>query len=289
MMPNTPRYYLERGHIEVSAQNQINHFHSQCTDQWGLFLIFFLQEAEDALKFYKGYKGSNNNQPEDYAIHKEFKRLKAITANRKHADTFSAADLCKCPTKMKNANSKCSILAQMVASLNKMAKFFHFHSFWTDNFQTLRGILIGVSLSIFAEFTGLSTITSYCVTTFQKTTFQKHGTSICPYKSSCVLAVALTLGSMATAYLADKFGIYFTGFIKIKQTLKKKLNFLYRPKSIDFNLVAGLSVWAINSCILSSFKSTWLRCIILWLDTNGCSISDYFPCSSRHWAALLCL
>lgn len=76
-----------------------------------------------------------------------------------------------------------------------------FLPFQTGNFETLRGILIGISLSIFAEFTGLSTITSYAVTTFQK-----HGTSLCPYKSSIVLAVALILGSLATAYLADKFG-----------------------------------------------------------------------------------
>lgn len=61
--------------------------------------------------------------------------------------------------------------------------------------------MIGISLSVFAEFTGLSTITSYAVTTFQK-----HGTSICPYKSSIALAIALILGSLATAYLVDKFG-----------------------------------------------------------------------------------
>lgn len=78
MMPNTPRYYLERGHVE---------------------------KAEDALKYYKGYKASNNNQPEDYAIHREFKRLKSITAERKHVDAFSVADLCKFSNKQKQKNT----------------------------------------------------------------------------------------------------------------------------------------------------------------------------------------
>lgn len=71
----------------------------------------------------------------------------------------------------------------------------------TDDYQTLRGILIGISLSVFAEFSGLSTITSYAVTTFQK-----HDTSFCPYKSSIALAIALILGSLTTAYLVDKMG-----------------------------------------------------------------------------------
>lgn len=68
----------------------------------------FLQDAENALRHYKGYTGTNNNQPEDYAIHKEFKRLKSITNERKHMDSFSTADLCKFPTKIMNASSASS-------------------------------------------------------------------------------------------------------------------------------------------------------------------------------------
>lgn len=64
------------------------------------FKKIFSQEAEYALKHYKGYINNNNNQSEDYAIHKEFKRLKAITTERKHMDPFSAADFCKFPTKI---------------------------------------------------------------------------------------------------------------------------------------------------------------------------------------------
>lgn len=65
-----------------------------------------LQEAEKALKYYKGYNENNNNQSDGYAIHKEFKRLKAITTERKHANNFSVADFCKFPTKIMNASSK---------------------------------------------------------------------------------------------------------------------------------------------------------------------------------------
>lgn len=169
------------------------------------FKKIFSQEAEYALKHYKGYISNNNNQSEDYAIHKEFKRLKAITTERKNMDPFSAADFCKFPTKIwTQVPNWLSVFLSMndIRSLEWLIfQFSIFHYIQIDDYRTVRGILIGVSLSVFAEFSGLSTITSYAVTTFQK-----HDTSFCPYKSSIALAIALILGSLTTAYLVDKFG-----------------------------------------------------------------------------------
>lgn len=65
----------------------------------------------------------------------------------------------------------------------------------------MKGLFLGIALILFAELTGFYTLTSYAVISFQKV-----GTTIDPYKSSITLAVALTLGSLATAWFADKLG-----------------------------------------------------------------------------------
>lgn len=64
---------------------------------WSKSLTCFLSNdklAEDALKFYKGYKDNRDHQ-EDYAIHKEFERLKAVMSERKKDEKLKLADFCK--------------------------------------------------------------------------------------------------------------------------------------------------------------------------------------------------
>lgn len=61
--------------------------------------------------------------------------------------------------------------------------------------------MTGFALNAFAQFTLNFTIISYAVTIFEKT-----GTSIDPYISSIVLALALIVGSLLTTYLADMLG-----------------------------------------------------------------------------------
>ncbi|XP_055304279.1 uncharacterized protein LOC129569467 [Sitodiplosis mosellana] len=134
MIPNTPRYYLHEGQI---------------------------QKAEDALKFYKGYEGKN--EQEDNAIDKEFKRLKLIANERKTEEKLQTSD------------------------------FF--------NRSALKGLGIGIALTSFSQFTGSFTITSYAVIIFKEA-----GTSLDPYVSSIMLAVALILSSLLTTYLADIMG-----------------------------------------------------------------------------------
>lgn len=66
MLPNTPRFHLQRGQI---------------------------LKAEKALKYYKGYKGQS--QKEDDAFFKEFERLKAVITEQKQDEKFVAAEFCK--------------------------------------------------------------------------------------------------------------------------------------------------------------------------------------------------
>lgn len=56
-------------------------------------LLMYLQKAEDALKFYKGYEGASKQ--EDDAIFKEFDRLKLIAYERKTEEKLQASDFCK--------------------------------------------------------------------------------------------------------------------------------------------------------------------------------------------------
>lgn len=50
------------------------------------------QEAENAQKFYKGYKGKT--QEENYAFYNEFDRLKSISMERKIDEKFQFSDIC---------------------------------------------------------------------------------------------------------------------------------------------------------------------------------------------------
>lgn len=66
MLPNTPRFYLARGEV---------------------------QRAEEALKFYKGYKGKD--PMEDDAIAAELNRLRTVENEQKTSETLQISDFCK--------------------------------------------------------------------------------------------------------------------------------------------------------------------------------------------------
>lgn len=56
-------------------------------------IVLIFQKAESALKFYKGYKGSN--QQEDNAIYKEFEKLKMINNDSKNDEKLQLTDFCE--------------------------------------------------------------------------------------------------------------------------------------------------------------------------------------------------
>lgn len=69
------------------------------------------------------------------------------------------------------------------------------------NRSSLKALGIGIALVVISQFTANFTIISYAVTIFEKTK-----TSIDPYLSSIISAVALIFGSLLTTYLADILG-----------------------------------------------------------------------------------
>ncbi|XP_031623730.1 facilitated trehalose transporter Tret1-like isoform X2 [Contarinia nasturtii] len=85
------------------------------------------QSAEDAIKYYKGYRGLSDE--EHYALYKECERFKSIAYEHK-------------------AGEKCQI-----------------SDFFTNS--AIKGLSIGVALHIFAQFSANSTITTYAVIIFQ--------------------------------------------------------------------------------------------------------------------------
>lgn len=54
-----------------------------------------LQKAENALKWYKGYKRDANDHQADAAFDKEFERLKSIANEPKAKETTTIRDFCK--------------------------------------------------------------------------------------------------------------------------------------------------------------------------------------------------
>lgn len=67
-LPNTPQYYLSKRQF---------------------------QDAECALKYYKGYSGRNRNRYEMRAFYIEFERLKLIASNRKEEKKIQLDDFCE--------------------------------------------------------------------------------------------------------------------------------------------------------------------------------------------------
>lgn len=71
----------------------------------------------------------------------------------------------------------------------------------TVNRSALKGIFIGLTLLALTQITAC-----YAIVTYAVMTFTKAGKSVDPNISMIVLGVALCLGSITSAYLADKLG-----------------------------------------------------------------------------------
>lgn len=73
--------------------------------------------------------------------------------------------------------------------------------FFTANARAVKGLIIGIFLAYFAQFSGCMTIITYAVLILKKS-----GTSLNPYTSSIALAANLIIGNLCTAQCADKLG-----------------------------------------------------------------------------------
>lgn len=107
------------------------------------------------------------------------------------------------------------------------------------NRNAIKGLGIGIALTTFVQLTANYAIVNYAVITFAKakTNFSAHTSSI-------ILAVSLTVGSVTTTYLADKFG-------------RKALNFVsLLGSAIGLMVVSGYHYSNLNGYDVSSF--TWI-------------------------------
>ncbi|XP_055307284.1 facilitated trehalose transporter Tret1-like [Sitodiplosis mosellana] len=112
-LPNTPRYYLQRGQTK---------------------------KAEDALKYYKGYRGESVE--ENIALYDELERLNRIVNERKSDEKLQASDI--------------------------------------FNRAVMKGLGIGISLAILAQLTANFPLVTYAVTILKKsgTSFNPYASSI---------------------------------------------------------------------------------------------------------------
>lgn len=149
------------------------------------FFALFNQKAQNALKYYKQYKGKTEVEINVFNI--EFERMKSI-AHEHHADQMlrisDFSEFFFFSNKKNNDHS------------NKQNSYI-----FTANSEAIKGILIGIALAYFVQFTGCYTILTYAVYIFERT-----GTNLNPYISSISLALMLSLGALFTTQLADKLG-----------------------------------------------------------------------------------
>lgn len=78
------------------------------------------------------------------------------------------------------------------------------------NRAAMKGLGIGTAMPFFSQMSACFAIVNYAVLVFKKA-----GTSLDPYASSIVLAVAVLIGSLTTTYLADKLGRKLLNFISM--------------------------------------------------------------------------
>lgn len=89
MLPNTPKYHIQRGHTQVNYLDDcLFNVHWSWIDDFVNF-----QKAVKALKFYKGFQGKS--KLEESALLKEFERLQLIASEREIETKIQASDFCK--------------------------------------------------------------------------------------------------------------------------------------------------------------------------------------------------
>lgn len=78
------------------------------------------------------------------------------------------------------------------------------------NRKALKGLGVGIGLSVFAQLTS-----NYIIMVYAVMIYNKMGTSLDSNISTYITAVAMIFGSIATTYLADKLGRKLTNLISI--------------------------------------------------------------------------
>ena len=119
------------------------------------------------------------------------------------------------------------------------------------NRGALKGLGIGFTLTTLATMTGTFIITTYAVTIFEAL-----GTSIDPYVSSILCAIALIFGSIISTYLADKIGRRKLNFISLSGTaiglLIASSYYYLNINGVDLTPFSWLPVISLCFCIFIS-------------------------------------
>lgn len=97
-MPNTPQHLLREGKIQVKIHCMLNKLNRIFFSQFKLMksnvLYAMTKGAENALKYYKGFKGEN--QLEINAFNAEFNRLKLLAKERIDDKSVKLRDFGEC-------------------------------------------------------------------------------------------------------------------------------------------------------------------------------------------------
>ncbi|XP_055295168.1 facilitated trehalose transporter Tret1-like [Sitodiplosis mosellana] len=137
-LPNTPQYHLLRGESK---------------------------EAEDSLKFYKGFKGKNDE--ESNALNEEFERLKSIAHEKKADEKIDPKDI-----------------------FNKAA---------------IRGLVIGVVLAWLTQLTGTFIFSTYAVLIFKKVGVSRIDPYVASIVMACVQIFGSFCTTQISDHLGRKF------------------------------------------------------------------------------------
>lgn len=126
-----------------------------------------------------------------------------------------------------------------------------------------------MALVTFGSLTATFAITNYAVTTFEKV-----GTKIDPYTSSIFLGVVLTMGSLISAYLADKLG---RKQLNLISTMGSALGLLttalfYYLNLAGYNLSAYTLVPVVSICFSVFMASSGIMPIVF-----TCSVENLPP------------
>lgn len=121
---------------------------------------------------------------EAIALSGELDRLQSLARQRESTDKFNIHDICK----FLNINVKFSLIQIQFIEL-------------PGNRKALKGILIGIIITLLNQITGC-----YIFLTYAVMIFAKIGTSVHPYASTIILGIVQIAGTLLTTQLADRLG-----------------------------------------------------------------------------------
>lgn len=211
------------------------------------------------------YRGYKGNPLECTAVHMELERLKSITNEQQHEE---------------------------------------FHVAYFCNRSAMKGLGIGIALTMFTALTANFPLMNYAVLMFAKV-----GTTIDPYNASIMLAVALILGSLTTTYLADILGRKMLNFISLLGSAVGLFStaLFYYLHSIGFDLsaYAWVPIFCLSLVIFISSagivqlslicsveylpaKVRFIKCFVLITLQNTLKRSDSFQVRTYGIAIISC-